>query len=78
MVQTRIWEVEGQHLLTCQLLWSWIVAVELDCCCGVRLLLWSRTGGVGLLLWSGIVAVEWDCCCGVGLLKRRPCHLLDR
>ena len=55
--QTRIWEVESQHLLTCQWLWSrivavesecWIVAVELDCCCGVGLLLCSQI--VGLLL----------------------------
>ena len=27
--------------------WSWIVAVEWDCCCGV-----------GLLLWSGIVEAQ--------------------
>ena len=58
------------------LLWSGLVAVESDCCCGVGLLLWSLIVavesdcccGVGLLLWSQIVAVEWACCCGVGLL----------
>ena len=76
--QTRIWEVEGQHLLTCQWLWSWTVAVESDCCCGVGLLLWSQIVAVELDWWNWIVAVEWDCCCGVGLLKHRPCHLLDK
>ena len=76
--QTRIWEVEGQHLLTCQWLWSWTVAVESDCCCGVGLLLWSQIVAVESDWWNWIVAVEWDCCCGVGLLKRRPCHLLDK
>ena len=58
MVQTRIWEVEGQHLLTCQLLWSWIVAVESDCCCGVGLVELDCCCGVGLLLWSWIVEAQ--------------------